>query len=473
MTKRRNLLFIAMSIIFLFNVTAVFAVSEKTSEPEIVSVSHSYDISSSIHVDLSQYDGTYLIKSSGMYVLEGALIGSINIDASKTDIIQLVMNNAQINNPDGPGINILKAQKVSIILTEDSQNKISCTNVNEDLKNADKTAMYVQSDMAISGSGNLEIQSEIGHGILCQGSLKIEDGNISIAAFKDGMNVKDNIDIFNGNIHIRTGADGIVSTGKKDDQGGIQIDGGNITITAGQDGIQAESSLMITGGIFDIFTGNGGTAVHFVGEEVPAQAIDPDSSAFIQRGSLMQQTPENSSKSMKGLKANTSLTLTGGSFTINSQDDAISSKGNILIDGGSYTILTSDDGIQAREHLHIKSGSILIIGCYEGLEGQTITIDGGHIDITASDDGINAASPEGKGIEYEEDVWVVINGGTLNIVAGHDAIDSNGTLTINGGYVNLTIKYSGKRDAAIDTDAGFFFNGGEVITNDGSEKDAK
>ena len=458
-------------IVLILTSAAGFVSAENTAGQQNSHEDQPYDLSTAIQVDLSRHQGDYFIETAGAYVFTGSLEGSLNISVSKSDDVLLVMNNAHISNSSGPAIYGLKAQQISLILPEGTRNSVSSIQTDKNNKESANAAIDVQNDLIISGSGSLEVVAETGHGILSQENLRIEGGDINVTSLKDGLRAKDSIDIKDGNIQIRAGVDGIVAAGKKEDKGTIQIDGGNITITAGQDGVQAESSLLINGGNFDIFTGKGGTPVHFIGEEPAAQTIDTIVSEIVQRTILTDEImDENSSKSMKGLKANKSLTLIGGSFNLNTQDDAIHSKGTVVISGGDYTILTGDDAILAQEHLHIKGGNILITGCYEGFESQTITIDGGNIDITASDDGINAASPEGKGIQYEQDVWIVINGGIINIVAGNDAIDTNGTLTINGGVINLTIKYFGKRNAAIDTDAGYFFNGGDVTTNDGSEK---
>ena len=50
-----------------------------------------------------------------------------------------------------------------------------------------------------------------------------------------------------------------------------------------------------------------------------------------------------------------------------------------------------------------------------------------------------------------------------------DSIDSNGSLTVNGGTLNLTSNGNGKQEAAIDTNGTFTNNGGDITTNDGSE----
>ena len=66
-------------------------------------------------------------------------------------------------------------------------------------------------------------------------------------------------------------------------------------------------------------------------------------------------------------------------------------------------------------------------------------------------------------------VMVTINGGTVKVIAGFDGIDSNGTMAINGGVVDLTSQHGGGGTAAIDSSGGYTHTAGEVTTNDGSE----
>lgn len=95
----------------------------------------------------------------------------------------------------------------------------------------------------------------------------------------------------------------------------------------------------------------------------------------------------------------------------------------------------------------------------EGLDSELhLTINGGTINIVAGNDGINT---------NEDNVSVTtINGGYLNIVVDGatgegDGIDSNGWLVINGGTV-IAQACSSSQDAGIDSDMGIYIHGGTV-----------
>ncbi len=233
------------------------------------------------------------------------------------------------------------------------------------------------------------------------------------------------------------------------------------------------------------------------------------------------------STSTKGIKSDGALYVNGGTFTINSANDSFHSNSDATINDGTYTISSGDDGIHADSALLVNGGTITVTESYEGLEGLNITINDGKIDITASDDGMNAAGGNDasgfggrggdgfKGMQApdsarksndtsdntqksddtsdtaqttgnitvaaqksdntlvasqdtdaasDDEMWMVINGGYVHVLAGGDGLDSNGDLTINGGEVYVDGP-SDNGNSAIDygEKSSFNINGGTVV----------
>jgi len=419
-------------------------------------------LANATRINLSEHQGL-VISRGGTYVLSGSMTGQLSVQADKEDQVHLVLDNASIKNPLGPAIYGLRADRVTITLMAGSQNTLEDGedySLDEEGANA---AIYTKTDLILSGQGALTVRGQTAHGILSRDALSVTGGSLNITAPKDGLRGKDSVTVSGGSLNIEAGSDGIIATDNDLDKGWVRIEGGAFVITAGRDAIQAENELTIAGGSFHITTGDGGTS-------------PPNSSPGGFSGSGARGAETEDSPSIKGLKAGKALALTGGTFVLNTQDDAIHSDGDITITGGSYAIQTGDDAIHADGGLHIIGGDILVTGAYEGLEGKTITIDGGNIQITATDDGINAASSEEQDDETrprgrmspEEGVRVIINAGTIKVTAGADAIDSNGTITINGGQVDLTTLRPGRGTLALDANGPVEINGGQVTTNDGS-----
>ena len=146
-----------------------------------------------------------------------------------------------------------------------------------------------------------------------------------------------------------------------------------------------------------------------------------------------------------GLQGKDDIAIFDGYFTITAGEDAIHGKnsddpslGYVVIEGGEFTIDSGDDAIHAESDLVINGGNIDILRCAEGLEGNTVTVTQGTVSIIASDDAVNAAGSAGDTMTADSTCFVKIEGGTLDITTDGDGIDSNGDLIITGGYITIS-----------------------------------
>ena len=171
----------------------------------------------------------------------------------------------------------------------------------------------------------------------------------------------------------------------------------------------------------------------------------------------------NVTSSADALEANDGIYVADGTVTINSGKDGFhagdsddTAVGDIYIAGGTIKVNAADDGIQGTTVVRIAGGTIFVAAA-EGIEGTDVEIDGGTITVEASDDGINASAKSDAC-----PVTLVINGGSLTVsmAAGDtDALDSNGSLYINGGTVDISAQF------AFDYVTDGAINGGTVTVN--------
>lgn len=365
------------------------------------------------------------ITDEGTYILSGSLNdGTVIVDAEKKDKVQLVLDNVYVNCDTFAPIFIKQADKVFITMVSDSVNTLSnCGNFDYIEENSVDAVIYSKEDLTLNGSGSLNILSSAGHGIVSNDELVLTEGTYKIDCKYHGMNAKDSICVANASVNITSGKDGIhVENSDDSTLGFIYIQSGSFNIDSAGDGISASGQMLIDGGTFDIVSGGGS-------------------------GNLES---ENISESNKGIRADGNLIINGGTFNIDSSGDAVHSNYSVIVGGGSFEIATDDYGFHANDTLRIYSADININKSREGLEGYNVEISDGNIILYAEDDGINAAKSTHSnnvgdrnindifGINRENasvsEASIVISGGNLYINAGGDGINSNGTLTISGGY---------------------------------------
>ncbi len=390
----------------------------------------------------------YNITAGGTYSFSGNITDTmVTIDVDNADVT-IILNGVTITNSEGPAIYIRSADKVTITLASGTINTLSdgssysITDSNSTLD----AAIFSKADLTINGSGTLNLTGNYKHGIVSKDDLIISSGTIHVTAKKVGINGKDCVKINSGNITINAGSDGIRSDNTEDtSRGYVYLYGGTVNITAGNDGIQAETVINIEN-VFLTVTAGGGSS-----------------------GSLTA-----SSDSYKGLKAESDIYITGGTFYLDTKDDCIHSNGTITISGGTYTLSSGDDGIHADTDLAISGSAttLTINKSYEGIEATNIVITGGNISITATDDGINAAggnnvtsTPGGRPGQNNfssSNGSITISGGTIYIKMSGDGLDANGTLSITGGSITISGANSGDT-SILDFDSTGIVSGGTFI----------
>ncbi|MDD6489136.1 MAG: carbohydrate-binding domain-containing protein [Clostridia bacterium] len=442
-------------------------------------------------------DSTITISSAGTYIISGTADNcQIEINAGKNDVVKLVLDNASLTSKTAPAIYSSKAKKTIILLPDGTSSTLSdgkdyFTETSSDSSDTSETdnssqpnaALYCQDDLTILGNGTLTVNGNAHNGITSKDILRITSGTINVNSKNHGITGKDNLAIEGGTLKITSGGDGIRSTYDKTDdssKGHIFIENADINITSQNDGIQAEKNLIINSGTFNIKTGDGA-------ESSSAKAnSSTNNSGFHGFPNNTQISDSSTSVSQKGLKSGSETTINNGTFTLDTYDDAIHTKGNITITGGTFDIKTGDDAVHADDTLLIKNGTVTISQSYEGLEATTVNITGGSVDIKASDDGINSAGgndssgfggfggrPQDKFMNQNstdnqtetddtKQSSMTISGGTIYVNADGDGIDSNNKILISGGTIVINGTTSGG-NGIIDHDGDCEITGGTLI----------
>lgn len=328
---------------------------------------------------------TVTITQAGTYQIAGTLgDGALIVESAENAKITLVLGGVSIKNSTGAAIQISTADDVTIELAEGTTNVLQSGEEVDiaaatESKEASGGALQSKADLKIKGKGSLTVLGYLNNGIHCTKDLKIKNGNISVTALGHGIKGKNSVTVSGGTVTVTSGKDGITSDETENEEKGfVTIEDGEIIITSVGDGVSAETTLTVTGDVISIISG-GGSANAQQKTDNMRDWWDFDNSAS-----------DDNSASCKGLKAGKALVISGGSITIDAQDDALHTDGDMTISGGECILSTGDDGAHAALSLTVLDGKITVLTSYEGLEANQITLAGGELDITASDDGINA-----------------------------------------------------------------------------------
>lgn len=328
---------------------------------------------------------TVTITQAGTYQIAGTLDdGALIVESGENAKITLVLGGVSIKNSTGAAIQIATADDVTIELAEGTTNVLQSGEEVDiaaatESEEASGGALQSKADLKIKGKGSLTVLGYLNNGIHCTKDLKIKNGNIRVTALGHGIKGKNSVTVSGGTVTVTSGKDGITSDETENEEKGfVTIEDGEIIITSAGDGVSAETTLTVTGGVISIISG-GGSANAQQKTDNMRDWWDFDNSAS-----------DDNSASCKGLKAGKALVISGGSITIDAQDDALHTDGDMTISGGECILSTGDDGAHAALSLTVLGGKITVLTSYEGLEANQITLAGGELDITASDDGINA-----------------------------------------------------------------------------------
>lgn len=356
---------------------------------------------------------TVTVLQGGEYHFSGKLEhGQIRVEADNQDTVTLCLNGVQILNPTDDGIHIQSAKETTIFLEEDTLNQITCGVAGTvATEEASGAAIFSKENLTLSGTGKLVVNGYVNDGIKSQKNLSILSGSYEVIAIADGIVATENLTVSDGNFSITTG----------------------------------EGSASVTPPSF-------------------SQRGGPDVSWDLE---------EETSISTKGIKCGGECLINGGTFRVDSQNDALHTDGSMVISQGDFTLASGDDGVHADASLTIKDGSLQITKSNEGLEGNQIQIEQGTIQVVSFDDGLNAyggannmGGPGGSTKTTTETPTLQILDGSLSVDAGGDGLDSNGDLLIAGGEILVagsTNSGNGALDIGTENGGSCQITGGTIL----------
>ena len=366
---------------------------------------------------VSVENGTITITSGGTYRITGEYSGQVKIEATKTDTVRLVLDNAKITNSTGAAINVVSAAEAIIYTAAGTTNTVAdeanYTATGDDDPDA---AIYSTANLTLTGEGSLSVKGAYEEGIHTTGGLVIASGTLEVNAANTGIKGKDYVDITGGIVNVTAAQDGIKSTNTDDESLGFtRLSAGSVTISAGDDGLKAPHTLEISGGTLNIEKSNEGIEAQYI------NILDGDVT--------VNSTDDGINASLKDSSSDTSSDTTSGTATT-----------------GQQTQQNQNGQVQQA-----PAGGGAAPGGSQGSTGQNQNMPQPPTD---------GAMPGGGTFEVV-DAAINISGGTVTVNAEGDGIDSNGTATFSGGTVTVNGPAAGGNNA-LDSNGDLLLNGGTV-----------
>lgn len=407
----------------------------------------------------------------------------------------LLLNGVEIENPDGPPLNLQSGKNVNIILEPDTDNILADGAEYADPPGEEDQdgTVFSEGDIKISGSGSLTIHSNgiEQDGIYSKDGITISEGTITVAsASNDGIHGKDGVDITGGAIEITSNGDGIDAK-----NGVLAMYYGEVTIHSTADDVKAmksDSTITVMAGIINVFLDgdqskgiDADQGVYIYGGEINIDATggvvleesgsgyDPSyCSAISSDGDIIFSDCEvdisTTGDAGRGVSCDGNLNIRedalinieasgdGAKYTNEEGDDdgyhgsCLNADGDLLMTGGVITLSNSGSGgkgISVDGEINLPAGDII--------PELNITTTGNPILITQGG-GWGQSSDYDESKSIKADNLITINNGLFTIQSADDGIKSDAGITINGGFINITGSIEGVEAPEI------IFNGGEI-----------
>ena len=262
------------------------------------------------------------MTDEGVYLLTGALRGTLTVAADPTDEVILVLDGVTLSENDGPPLRITKAKSVTILCLGNG-NTVKNTGTGTATANL-ADAITSKAPLLLGGDGTLTVSSASGNGITVKDRLSVLGCTLKVFAKGHALDANETVRLLGCEMTLLAGQDGIHAENTTTPAlAGIYIASGSYTVNAEGDAISTSATLAIGEGDFTLTAGGGS------------------------RGEPPAPTEENATPSHKGLKAADTLTVAGGRFTISAYDDAIHSDRAVALGAATLNIASGDDAVHA------------------------------------------------------------------------------------------------------------------------------
>ena len=425
-------------------------------------------------IDFSSIDegSEYKIADGGTYIVSGKNNNARLVVDSENDI-KLILNDLTLTSLTDAPIEVKNAKSLEIYLPSGTKNTIA-----DSENNTLEAAIIVKKvELNINGEGYLYVSGNglnndtIDSGVAIQDAkgINIENAHIIVSnSNSHALNAKAGLVINNAKLSLTSYKDAIHSK-----EGGLTITSSTINFDTHGDGVDALLDVVIKDTNAHIVS-HGDFVLYEKSNDTDGTLYDD--SRYVVDGSYYKKISKDDmsrynaryylNQKCKGIKSEGSVTIDGGDYYFSTDDDSIASDTQVDLLDGDFRFYTLDQAINSEQTLNFgekgnseyhETFTISILQAFEGIQGGVINFYDGYTYIVSSDDGINASSDvvSDVSMNFYQYSTVVINSST-------DGIDSNGSVTLDGGNLYIFGPTSGG-DSSLDFDKSFNYLSGELF----------
>lgn len=465
-------------------------------------------------------DDIVTITAEGIYEVSGTLSGGqLRVDA-KDAKVQIVLKDASITGGSSAALYVKEADKVFVTLPEGSSSKLVTSGefIAIDENDIDGV-IFAKDDLTINGAGSLSVTTNYGHGIVGKDEVTLVSGTVSVDVSGDAIKANDSLAVHGGSYQLACDGkalevsnsddatlgfvyveDGSFTISAVDDalnaSGAVQIDGGTWDVSSGDDGIHSDSDLVFNGGSVTVkqsVEGLEGATITVTGGEIDVTSSDDGVNAVGTSGGSTSSTNDMGGFGGGGMggqmptSGQAPATPDASQVPVSGQAPAAPDGGQMMTppDGQMMTPPTGEmptppDGGQMMTPP--DGGQMPGRGAPGGQGAPTSGTTGQNTDATSpttdstsgtADQGFGGRGGMGGGrgfggmgggmmMDTDETAKFTITGGKLTVNAGGDGLDSNGTVSIEGGETYVS-GATNSGNAALDFGLGGTISGGVFV----------
>ena len=398
------------------------------------------------HVTIAQSNTDAVDDDEITYQLSGTTTdGSLTLGGSYKCTVSLA--GLTLTNPSGAAINITNSKRIQISAKKGTENTLA-----DGANGSQKACIYSKGQIQLQGNGTLNLVGNTKHAIKSGDYITVKNLTLNItSAIGDGISCNEYFQMKSGTVTI---------SGVGDD--GIQCDLDGTTSTGETADHEDEDSgnIYLEGGTLNVtVTANAAKAIKAAGD----MKVSDGEITCKTTGGGVWDSDDKKTKASSCLSADGNMTISGGTLNLTSTGaggKGINGDGTFTTTGGILTIKTSGNAVVAS-----SSGTLSTVSSSQQLDRYTsdyksspkgikidgtITINGGTINVTTTGAG-------GEGIESKS--TLDINDGYIYVSAADDAINSSSHMTITGGYIMA----NSSGNDGLDANGNMYIKGGNIF----------